>query len=104
MKKYFKSKLCRQDAKSMHISPAALGLSSFGGSNKLGDSLSFMTVNRVCYNEHCRKFIEIKRKQKIVCKRCKCAFYCSRKCQKISWKFVHRFKCFDCNNVKIKMK
>ena len=52
-------------------------------------SLQFL---RRCFEKTCRKG---KKHGMKLCKRCKSAYYCDRKCQKKDWVANHRYYCFD---------
>ena len=54
-----------------------------------------------CNNNNCNKTIASKF---YVCKGCKCAFYCSRKCQKIDWMKQHRTDCISTYSGKLTSK
>ena len=42
-----------------------------------------------CMNEKCKK----KNVKLRLCKQCKMVYYCSRKCQKHHWKYLHKYQC-----------
>lgn len=65
------------------------------------DDLSMVSPDRACGNNEC-SFDYLQNHKKIrlkICKGCKMIYYCSRCCQKINWKRVHRRHCGLLKNV-----
>eukprot|EP01084_Bolivina_argentea_P268452 455962_1 len=56
------------------------------------DDLRLELYTHQCVNKKCQKFISSDLRRTI-CSGCRFIRYCSRRCQKWHWKFVHRFVC-----------